>query len=129
MLSRWLLAMAFLHLRLWFGENRLDVDYDERFALQGVPPANELREALGDALRNLSLPCLMAIAMQTASWLPGSTPAPTPTGLQSRSRLTRQQDAPLVHARGAEMMAAVFRSGEPGTLAYIVRVYTIEPAP
>lgn len=70
--ARWMLPMAYLNLRLWKHESPYDPSHTEVLTKHGVPPARELHEALVGALRDLIVPGLDALAMDTTSlkaWL------------------------------------------------------------
>lgn len=79
----WLLPMAFLNLREWQRETPLDPDYPAHFAAHGAPDPVTLRAALVGALRDLIVPGLRALAIDTSAidaWLAdgADTSAPPP---------------------------------------------------
>lgn len=70
--GRWMLPMAYLNLRIWKHESPYDPSHNDVLTLHGVPSAEILHEALAGALRDLIVPGLKALAMETTAleaWL------------------------------------------------------------
>jgi len=70
--SRWLLPMAYLNLRLWKQESPADPAYREVYAEHGSPSQATIHEALVEALRALIVPGLRELGLRTRpieAWL------------------------------------------------------------
>ena len=68
----WMLPMAYLNLRIWKQESPHDPSHTDVLTMHGVPPASVLHEALVGALRDLIVPGLDALAIDTKAlkaWL------------------------------------------------------------
>lgn len=70
--SRWLLPMTYLNLRIWKKESPLDPHHSDTLVAHGAPPASVLHAALIDAIRTLILPGFRQLGMATnaiEAWL------------------------------------------------------------
>ena len=70
--GRWMLPMAYLNLRIWKHESPYDPSHCDVLTMHGVPSAEILHEALVGAVRDLIVPGLKALAMETTAleaWL------------------------------------------------------------
>jgi len=64
--GKWLLPMCFLNLRIWRYETPLDPSHVAILTAHGAPPAEVIHEALVDALRDLIVPGLQQLAIDTS---------------------------------------------------------------
>jgi hypothetical protein len=70
--SRWLLPMAYLNLRLWQRESPADPAYRQVYAEHGAPHRAAIHETLTEALRALIVPGLRELGLRTRpieAWL------------------------------------------------------------
>jgi hypothetical protein len=85
--GRWLLPMAFLNLRVWRYETPIDPEHTEGLTAHGAPRPELIHEALADALRELIVPGLQRLGIDTKlleRWLAdGASTDRAPTELLS----------------------------------------------